>query len=278
MAKTASHRAKCHLEAKESDSSPPSPPPRTKPVSKKKAAGPSSSQPPTGPIPSDDAPLLYPRFISLKAQDVYHKVLKKETLMPSMIFDYPSLRMADYDLEVVFREHGLADLLSYTDVIYEDLVREFYDNLEVVKKSVEEGIVLRTRVCGKLIMVSERRLCEWFHIPPGGVRPTGKGQDIERGDEESDSEATDDDTTHGEKYTLAKGKALLHDSAVVEVGEFVKMEATDLPGNLRMLHYAINRSIVPKKDTQNYMNKTDVEILWYVLKDIKINYAHLILR
>ena len=77
---------------------------------------------------------------------------------------------------------------------------------------------------------------------------------------------------------MAKGKALLHDMAVVEVGEFVKMEAIDFLRKLRMMHYAINQSIVPKKDTQNYINKTDVEILWYVIKDVKINYAYLIMR
>ena len=81
---------------------------------------------------------------------------------------------------------------KYIDVIYEDLVQEFYANLEVVKNSVDNGIALRSLVCDKMVMVSKLHLCEWFSIPEGEVRLSGKGNDTEHGDEESDSEATNE--------------------------------------------------------------------------------------
>lgn len=65
---------------------------------------------------------------------------------------------------------GLANVLGYENV-YEYLVREFFANMSVVQKSKEERIVNRTRVKGKLITISESRLCRWFIMNGGEVRP-----------------------------------------------------------------------------------------------------------
>ena len=90
-----------------------------------------------------------------------------------MIFDYDSLRNAEYDLENVFRPLGISEFLGYNAVIYEDLVKEFYANMEEIKQPARRTIALRTKVCGRGLVLSENVFCNLFNIPEGGVIPTG---------------------------------------------------------------------------------------------------------
>lgn len=267
-----------------SHSSTPSPPPLRRKSSKKQgrtATVPSGSSPrttsavpPLSSAPTEDLPLDN-RFISPVAQEVYHKVIKNETLLPSMIFDYESLRNAGYDLEEVFRPLGISEFLAYRNLIYEDLVQQFYANMEEVKRSNEPGIVLRTRVCGHGFVLTEGYLCRVFNIPEGGIVPTGLSPLEETGQDSDDED--DEQLFLGEDFRLQKVIAYFKSKAVVEVGPFVDLEATDFGGDLRMIHYAVNRSITPKKDTQNHVTAKDIEILWHVTKGTQINFAALIL-
>ena len=136
---------------------------------KQTVASPSVCQSSSAPI--KDLP-LDSRFISPTIQEIYHTIISKEILLPIIIFYYTSLRDVGYDLEAVFRPLGMSDFLGHRDNIYEDLVREFYANLDEVKSPTEWGIVLRTKVCGKRISVSENLLCNLVNISTDGVVPT----------------------------------------------------------------------------------------------------------
>ena len=76
-------------------------------------------------------------------------------------------------MEALFRDSlGVSELLGYRNVIYPDLVAEFYANIEVVKRPRYERLVLRTGVCDKNILISEAKLCRFFNFQEGGIVPT----------------------------------------------------------------------------------------------------------
>ncbi|MBN8157066.1 hypothetical protein J0J30_24015, partial [Vibrio vulnificus] len=57
-----------------------------------------------------------------------------------------------------------------------------------------------------------------------------------------------------------------------------EMEAMDMPIKYRLLHYAINRHIFPKKATNNHITNLDIEILWHLKEGREINFPHLMLH
>ena len=119
--------------------------------------------------------------------------------------------------------------------------------MDEVKRPTERGIVLHTRVCGRGIIVLKTLLCNLFNIPHGGVVPTRLSIVKEQMDYYDDD--VNEQAVLGEEFWLQKVIEYSKSRAVVEVGLYVDLEATDFEGDLRMIHYAVNRSITPKKDT-----------------------------
>lgn len=52
----------------------------------------------------------------------------------------------------------------------------------------------------------------------------------------------------------------------------------DLPVNYRILHYALNRNIFPKKVGNNYITNLDREIIWHVEERRMVNFTHLMMK
>ncbi|MBN8156824.1 hypothetical protein J0J30_22695, partial [Vibrio vulnificus] len=146
-----------------------------------------------------------------------------------------------------FREKGIYDVLGHEDVIYEDLVREFYVNMHVNSSGdANHKTVLSTRVKCMYIVVNEQNLCRWFAMSPNGVRATCSNEDksMERTRNPDDS---DDEPEPEQEWTfnLEEGYHRVCQLMVVESDK--EMEAMDMPIGINCFTMPLTTTIFPER-------------------------------
>ncbi|KAJ8768804.1 hypothetical protein K2173_023708 [Erythroxylum novogranatense] len=218
--------------------------------------------------------VVEPRFVSRDVQILYYKVLQNEVLIPSMRFDWSELDHSEFtDVFSEIANFGLRDFLGYQNEIYEEVVRDFYANLFVTGSNVEDVVYLKSKINEKEIFLCEANMCTLFRLSKGGVRP--RASFIDFGILRNEDSDTDEEAEENFGYTEEKGADLLSQLCSDHSPPF---EAMDLPLNYRLLLYAINRVVYPKKSSNNQITSLDKEILWHMEEERKINYPSLIIQ
>ncbi|KAL6507528.1 hypothetical protein OROGR_023723 [Orobanche gracilis] len=217
---------------------------------------------------SSTNPTDAPQFRNLQASKVFHEILINEEVTPSHHFDFESLKSIGVNLDEFFDLLGITKFVSLARPIYIDCVREFYANFWTSQND-KESYVVHSFVRGKEIEIDANELSLIFGLPNDGIVCSGNFV------------SNDDDSLPNwyadEPLKEMVVRDFLISEAVLEVNTD-KFENNDFGLNIRLLHDAITRSLMPKVNAQTRLVNIDMQIIYHVLKDEELNFSKIVMK
>ncbi|KAL6535957.1 hypothetical protein OROHE_012801 [Orobanche hederae] len=206
------------------------------------------------------------RFVNPQTQKIFNEILIDEEVTSSHHFDFDSLNGIGIRLDDFFDMLGINKFVSFCGPIYEELVREFYANFST-NFNADGLVVINSLVRGKPISFDASRLSELFGLQNKGF--------VCNGNFVSENDSSDEELDDNLNELVVRDHLKSH--AVIDVSSN-KFENNDFGLNIRLLHDAITRSLMPKVNAQQKLVNIDMEIIYHVLNDLQVNFARVVMK
>ncbi|KAL6494926.1 hypothetical protein OROGR_030845 [Orobanche gracilis] len=142
----------------------------------------------------------------------------------------------------------------------------------LIDEEEDGSYIVNSRVKGKDISFDAEKLSTWFTLSNVGAVCNGNFGPTNDSEEESDAERDENEPIN--EVVL---RDFLKTKAVIEVLSD-KFENNDFGLNIRLLHDAITRCLMPKVNAQQKLVNVDLEIIYRVLNDKSVNFARLVMK
>ncbi|KAL6575442.1 hypothetical protein OROMI_012727 [Orobanche minor] len=197
--------------------------------------------------------------IHLSPFKVFSDILLPEHIMDCYYFNFGSLDRANVEIYKKFLMLGIDHFTECKELIYPNIVREFYANLHVGENEHSTSLVLQSLVGGTCVKISSRLLHELFGLFYDGFMCSEKL--IE--DEESGLNELEVN-----EFLISK--------AVIEITDDV-FENNNFGIQIHLLLVALTKCLMPKVKTEHKLVGIDKLVASRVLNDDKVNFAAIVL-